>query len=121
MTTGHSLGGGLAQAASSYLSSVGAPMAGSIFNAAGYNPASTPQFPSQSTVNSLTNYHVAGEAVTALQNKLGLAQASAKQVQLPGVPNASSAQLHSMDSVEKGLASESKQACSAVAGMLGKP
>jgi myosin heavy subunit len=121
MTTGHSLGGGLAQAASSYLSSVGAPMAGTIFNAAGYNPASTPQFPSQSTVDSLTNYHVAGEAVTALQNKLGLTPASAKQVQLPGVPNASAAQLHSMDSVEKGLASESKQACSTVTGMLGKP
>jgi hypothetical protein len=120
-TTGHSLGGGLAQAATSYLSSVGAPITGAIFNAAGYNPASTPQFPSQSTVNSLTNYHVAGEAVTALQNKLGLTPASAKQVQLPGVPNAGAAALHSMDSVEKGLLSENKQAQTAVAGLLGKP
>ncbi len=121
MTTGHSLGGGLAQAASSYLSSVGAPMAGSIFNAAGYNPASTPQFPSQSTVDSLTNYCVAGEAVTALQNKLGLAEASAKQVVLPAVQNAGAVASHSMDSVEKGMTSETKQATSAVEGMLGKP
>ena len=117
---GHSLGGGLAQAAASSLAAGGKAVSGAIFNAAGYNPSSTPGFPSQSTVKSLTNYTVNGDPLTTAQSTiLGLKSAAAQQVSIPGPANAGLVGLHSMKSVEAGMANTNKQAASAVSNLLG--
>ena len=117
---GHSLGGGLAQAAASSLAAGGKAVSGTVFNAAGYNPSSTPGFPSQDTVKSLTNYTVIGDPLTTAQSTiLGLKSASAQQVKIPGPANAGLVGLHSMSSVEAGMANTNKQAYSGVSNLLG--
>jgi hypothetical protein len=115
--TGHSLGGGLAQAASA---ETGAQ--GNIFNAAGYDPDTFPQTSGADTEQDLTNYHVAGEPLTTLQNSVvGVPAASAQQVSIPGPANASLLGLHSMDSVESGMTSTASGPESAVRQLVSGP
>jgi hypothetical protein len=113
--TGHSLGGGLAQAASSVTGAKG-----TIYNSAGLNPDSVPNFNGNNLQQNLVNYHVAGEPLTTAQNLVeGLPAAAARQVELPAPPNASLSDLHSMTSVETGLVGSGMESQSAVSKLVG--
>lgn len=115
--TGHSLGGGLAQAASA---ATGAP--GNIFNSAGYDPGTFPQTGGTNTAQDLTNYHVAGEPLTTFQNSVaGVPAASAQQVSIPGPPGAGLLGLHGMDSVQGGMVNTGSGAQSAVSQLVKGP
>jgi hypothetical protein len=115
--TGHSLGGGLAQAASSALN-----LKGVIFNGAGLNPNSVSVFKGDALKQNIVDYHVAGDPVTTAQASIvGLSAAQGKQVELPGPMDAGLIGLHSMDSVEAGLVDSGMKAQEAVAKLLGGP
>ncbi len=115
--TGHSLGGGLAQAASSVTGAKGA-----IFNAAAFNPMSVPNFNGRNPEQNLVNYHVAGEPLTTAQIwNIGMPGVAARQAGLPAPPNAGLLDLHSMNSVETGLVSSGRDSQSAVSKLVGGP
>jgi hypothetical protein len=133
--TGHSLGGGLAQAASSVTRASGA-----IFNAAGLNQYYLDQGKYSAELNqNLVNYHVVGEIVTTAQQLVpGIHAASATQVAIPApllvtaatgllaVPLgiapaalAGSVALHLMGSVETGIVNAGAGNQSAVSKLVG--
>ena len=112
--TGHSLGGGLAQAASARTGAKG-----NIFNAAGYDPDTMPETVGSDTEDNLVNYHVAGEPLTTVQDSIaGIPVASAAQVSIPGPLNSGLLGLHGMDSVESGMVSIGSGSQSAVSNLL---
>lgn len=115
--TGHSLGGGLAQAASAATG-----VKGCIFNAAGFDPDVVPEVTGADTSQNMVNYHVAGEPLTTFQNSvIGVPTASAQQVTIPGPLNAGLLDLHGMDSVENGMVSMGSGPQSAVSKLVGGP
>jgi chemotaxis protein histidine kinase CheA len=118
--TGHSLGGGLAQAAASNLLAGGKAVTGAIFNAAGYNPASTLPAAVADTEKALTNYHVLGEPVTTFQNAVqGVLPAAAQSVPIPGPLFTGLGGMHSMNSVVGGMNKTTQEAEKNVQKLLG--
>jgi type VI secretion system secreted protein VgrG len=87
--TGHSLGGGLASAASETSGSTA-----TIFNASGLNPETLPLYGATQQPSSITNYRVDGDILTGMQEgKLGpisdatsavMPPAVGQQVDIPG-------------------------------------
>ncbi len=98
--TGHSLGGGLASAASVV---TGKPA--TIFNAAGLNAATTGGFPSLQAP--VTAYHTADDILSTTQDSSIFPSAYGKRFELPPVSaNPYSWDAHGMDSVKQSLATK---------------
>ncbi|MDR3752324.1 MAG: hypothetical protein P4K93_03135 [Terracidiphilus sp.] len=115
--TGHSLGGGLAQAASARTGATG-----NVFNAAGYDPGTFPQTGGKNPSQNLTDYTVAGEPLTTFQNSVvGVPAALAQQVTIPGPLSAGLLGLHGMDSVESGMKGIAKGTESDVSRLVNSP
>lgn len=116
--TGHSLGGGEAQAA---VSQTGRD--GTVFNAAGLNPNSVDNFDSQSLSSKIDNYTVDGEPLTTVQQSvLGLPAASGNQIPLPAPPgDPGFLELHGMASVEGGLSDTGQANISALKALGASP
>jgi hypothetical protein len=96
---GHSLGGGLAQAAAAATG-----VKGTTFNAAGLNPATVPGADLNALANNMTNYQVNGEVLTHLQNSYPISKAIGTAVPLEAPPGVTdSVDLHGMDSVDASL------------------
>ncbi len=114
--TGHSLGGGLAQAAAAGLAASGRAVSGAIFNAAAYKPGSTIPGSVAGAENLLTSYLVAGDPVMEFLNSASGASAAGRLI--PGPSDASLSGLHGIKSVEGGLAAKHRETYSAVRNLL---
>ena len=105
--TGHSLGGGLASAASQ-ASGAGA----TTFNAAGLNSETLPMYGAAPRASAITNYRVDGDILTGVQEgRLGLIsdvtsqlmpKAVGEQITIPGT-SVTTVQRHMMGQVTSGL------------------
>ncbi|MEW6342938.1 MAG: type VI secretion system tip protein TssI/VgrG [Pseudomonadota bacterium] len=122
---GHSLGGGLAAAASESSGSTA-----TTFNAAGLNPQTLPMYGATPEASSITNYRVDGDVLTGLQEgNLGpiseatstvMPPAVGNQITIPGTSLTSFGR-HKMPDVENGLDSTAADQQSSLLSQLSGP
>ncbi|WP_323123582.1 type VI secretion system Vgr family protein [Burkholderia alba] len=121
--TGHSLGGGLAAAASE---ASGSPA--TTFNAAGLNPATLPLYGAAPQAAAITNYRVDGDVLTGMQEgRLGpisdataslMPKAVGDQITIPGTSMTTIAR-HKMPQVLGGMDSAASGQASTLTSLLG--
>lgn len=121
--TGHSLGGGLAAAASESSGSTA-----TTFNAAGLNPSTLPMYGANPVGSTITNYRVDGDILTGLQEgKLGpisdataaaMPKAVGEQIDIPG-SSVTTVGRHLMGDVNSGMASTVADQQSGLLSQLG--
>jgi hypothetical protein len=115
--TGHSLGGGLAQAVSAETG-----LTGTTFNASGLDPKSVKVYDKAALDRDMVSYHVDGEPLTEAQHLLvGIPAAAGKSVQTPAPLNTALIDLHKIPAVETSQAITNLQTMSALQSLVGPP